>query len=133
MEPVAETVTPFTTTPLVRYRASLAIGLLSEAIGMPRELNTMQAVLLIALPPLSRHGSACAAVVWPSVGPTAICVPNPKVSPCERFRAAVLNFPVGEQVGGMFRSDSATQQVPALYQTWKSYEFPVRSALTRTW
>src|SRR5258708_35838907 len=121
MEPVAETVTPFTTVPLVRSRAPLDIRLLLLSIGMPRESNTMQAVVVPRLALLlSRQAAACVGVGWPGVGPVAR-VPNPKVTPCERLKGVPLGWPEVYARQLLPGSESATQHpapaFPALYQT----------------
>src|SRR5258708_33153567 len=120
MEPVAETVTPFTTVPLVRSRAPLDIGLLLLSIGMPRELNTMQAVVVprIALL-LSRQAVVCVGVGWPGVGPVAR-VPNPKVAHSGRLKGVPLGWPEVSARRLLPRSESAAQRparaFPALSQ-----------------
>ena len=83
MSGVADSVTPYVAIPSVRYSAELPVGLpVLLMIGMPRELNTMQAVPEIAVPASSVQAGA-----WPMVD----CVlgggvprsPYPKETPDE--------------------------------------------------
>ena len=56
--PLTKTVAPYTAVRSVRYTASVVVAAPDESIGVPRELKTMQAVLAMALPELSRHAGA---------------------------------------------------------------------------
>jgi len=77
---------PQTDLPSVRYMASFPVGVPVESMGMPRELNTMQAVFAIVLPELSRHAGASPIVVCVFDG-GVLTLPNPKLSPVDRGSA----------------------------------------------
>ena len=87
IKPVCITVMPYTTFASVKYSASLGVGELLASTGMPRELNSMQAVFAMALavaPPATPvlQVGACAITVW-GLGLPAPALPNPKLTPRE--------------------------------------------------
>src|SRR5204862_3464818 len=82
--PVAETVTPYTAWPFVRYMALLPSDAPLLSIGVPRELKRTHDVLAIAAPVSSRQ-----AVDWPIaawlLGGGVATAPKPKLEFVDRY------------------------------------------------